>query len=271
MAIDDPRSDAAPGAFVGFQTYADGTPRAFDAAVDAGPPAAAWVDDPARREPAMSQRRGARTIVAVSVAVLAAFGGGYLLARSDPPSPPARPVSEAAAMAAARPMNVQVAEVAPPPLTTNGAKLEVLPRESGPVVAREPAPRPLAAMAPPPPRIQAEAPPTRDAAEITPTPLTSSVQVAPSVARASYDCADAPSPARAMVCRDGGLARMDQRMKQAYAAALAAGAPQDDLAADQEDWLAVREEAARYSRRAVADIYRQRIDELDAMRERPWR
>jgi uncharacterized protein len=68
-----------------------------------------------------------------------------------------------------------------------------------------------------------------------------------------------------MVCRDPGLAAMDRSMKQAYAAAVAAGAPTDELAADQEDWLEVREEAATYSRRAVADIYRQRIDELDAM------
>jgi uncharacterized protein len=34
---------------------------------------------------------------------------------------------------------------------------------------------------------------------------------------------------------------------------------------EQDDWLAIRESAARYSRSAVADVYRQRIRELNAM------
>ena len=108
--------------------------------------------------------------------------------------------------------------------------------------------------------------PTRYTATTAPPPS----EPSPAVRRRSYDCADQPSAARAMVCRDAGLARMDQRMKQAYAAALAAGVPEEELAAEQEDWLSIREEAARYSRRSVANIYRQRIDELESMSERSW-
>jgi uncharacterized protein YecT (DUF1311 family) len=167
-------------------------------------------------------------------------------------------------MAAAQPMNVEVAAATPPPApaVSGGAKLEVLPRSTEPAapfiprplpsVPRE-APRLAIAPAAPAPREVAQAPVASDA-----------VAVAPPV-RASFDCRDAPTRARAMVCRDAGLAAMDRRMKQAYAAAVASGASRDDLAADQEDWLNVREDAATYSRRAVADIYHQRIDELDAI------
>ena len=65
-----------------------------------------------------------------------------------------------------------------------------------------------------------------------------------------------------MLFRSMRLAALDRQMKQAYAAALAAGASPDALAADQDDWLDVREDAARQSRWAVASVYRQRIDEL---------
>lgn len=66
-----------------------------------------------------------------------------------------------------------------------------------------------------------------------------------------------------MVCADRRLARLDQRMKRAYEAALAAGASPGRLRRDQEEWLDVREDAAAHSRAAVADIYRQRIEELE--------
>ncbi len=208
-----------------------------------------------------------------SAAVLAAFAGGYLVARTDPPisGNAASNGSEAAAMAAARPMNVQVAQVAPMPIPSVGTdKLEVLPRDTGdrPALVRAPTPPRVApATTPgPAPPAKAEPPPGQDAAATAPAPSGPT----PTARRASYDCADAPSPARAMVCRDAGLARMDQRMKQAYAEALAAGVPEEELAAEQEDWMSIREEAARYSRRSVANIYRQRIEELEWMSERSW-
>jgi uncharacterized protein len=65
-----------------------------------------------------------------------------------------------------------------------------------------------------------------------------------------------------MVCADMRLAAADQRMKEAYAAALAAGAPYRRLAREQEDWLELREDAAHVSRGAVLSAYRQRTREL---------
>ncbi|WP_293355942.1 lysozyme inhibitor LprI family protein [Phenylobacterium sp.] len=272
------------GSAPGFQSYADDTPREFEVRPGRDPEPRSW-DEPLRVRPGAptdlpSERRAtAWPKLAVAAAVLAAFGGGFLLARTDGPTPAARrPVSESAALAAARPMNVEVAEVAPlrvPPPSAS-AKLEVLPRAQGAPSPRLPpqapaspreaqvlpiTPRPAPLPLPPAPsaaREIAEAPVPRDAAAVEP-------------ARVSFDCRDAPSLAREMVCGDAGLAAMDRRMKRAYAAAVAAGARQDELAADQADWLDIREEAARRSRRSVANIYRQRIDELQAMAERDWR
>jgi uncharacterized protein YecT (DUF1311 family) len=294
MPTDEPKGGGPPDAFLGFEHYADDTPRSPEApfarepeprswaAADAwGEPLTFHAAEPA--EPAPERGRSAWPMAAVGVAVLAAFGGGYLLARSDGPPPTAtapRPVTEAAAMAAAEPMNLEVAKPTPipvPPLSST-AKLEVLPANPGPVASLAPRPlpplreSPLLRIAPAPPVVQAPAQPPpapREVAEAAPPRDAAAVEPAP--VRTSFDCRDAPTPARAMVCRDGGLAAMDRRMKQAYAAALASGAPEEELAADQRDWLAIREEAARYSRRSVANIYRQRIDELEAMSDRSWR
>lgn len=283
MPTDDPKGDATPGPFVGFQTYADDTPRDFEAEPRGPrppPEPRSWevappLEPAAGRETTLEPRRRAPwPMLAVGVAVLAAFGGGFLLAQSDAPQAGVkRPVSEAAAMAAAQPMNVEVAAAEPitAPETPRGAKLDVLPPSTPPTgftpramapAQRETPTLDIAPVAPtPPPRAAqapeaAEAPFPRDAVAVAPAP------------RTSFDCRDAPTRARAMVCRDAGLAAMDRRMKQAYAAAVASGASRYDLAADQEDWLDVREEAAAYSRRAVADIYRQRIDELEAIAAR---
>jgi uncharacterized protein len=68
-----------------------------------------------------------------------------------------------------------------------------------------------------------------------------------------------------MVCSDPDLAAQDREMARAYRRALAAGVSPAALRADQRDWLSIREDAARHSRRAVADIYRQRIDELNGI------
>lgn len=279
MPTDDPKGVETPGPFVGFQTYADDTPRDFEAeprGTGREPERRSWEVAPVI-EPAPApetapepRRRALWPKMAVGAAVLAAFGGGFLLARSDPP--PAgmeRPGSEAAAMAAAQPMNVEVAaaEPIPAPKAPRGAKLEVLPPSTPPTaftprtIPSAPRDAPTLAIAPiapaPPQAVEAaEAPFPRDAVAVAPAPQT------------SFDCRDAPTRARAMVCRDAGLAAMDRRMKQAYAAAVASGASRYDLVADQEDWLDVREEAATYSRRAVADIYRQRIDELESIAAR---
>ena len=87
----------------------------------------------------------------------------------------------------------------------------------------------------------------------------------PAPVRPSFDCHDAQTPSQRMVCSDPRLAAADRRMSRAYAAALAAGGPHDQLDAEQADWLAIREDAARYSSRAVLNVYQQRTRELEAM------
>jgi uncharacterized protein YecT (DUF1311 family) len=81
----------------------------------------------------------------------------------------------------------------------------------------------------------------------------------------SFDCRYARSRAEDMVCADPGLAQADRALERSYERAVAFGVPQRMLRDEQDDWLAIRESAAHYSRRAVADVYRQRILELNAM------
>lgn len=280
MTASDGNADGNARRFHGFEAYADDTPRG------AGP-ADVYADDPwpepdeptagyGLSDDAPPPRR-ARWIVPGAVAAIGvalATGAGIYLGR-DQKEPPPEAATPAVAAPAEPQMNVQVASVAetlpPPPPASAAPKLEVLPRSAEgsvapPIVTRPappprialptarapavPGPAPASAPAPPPPREFAVGPTARDAVAVAPPP------------RESFDCGDAPTLATAMVCRDRGLANLDQRMKRAYVAALDAGAPSDFLRADQDDWLAVREEAAQISPQAVADIYRQRIGEL---------
>jgi len=100
------------------------------------------------------------------------------------------------------------------------------------------------------------------AARVAPPP-TLEQQAEPPASR----CARAGSLGAQVVCEDPALTRADRRMTEAYRRALRAGAPAADLREEQEDWLAIREDAARHSPDAVANIYRQRIDELEALAE----
>ena len=85
-------------------------------------------------------------------------------------------------------------------------------------------------------------------------------------ARAGFDCSGARSPAEAMVCGDPELAAADREMSRAYRRALQSGsAPAGAVRQDQRDFLDIREDAARHSRRALAQVYRQRIEELNAI------
>ncbi|MDP3852173.1 lysozyme inhibitor LprI family protein [Phenylobacterium sp.] len=93
------------------------------------------------------------------------------------------------------------------------------------------------------------------------------------VVRPSFDCRRARSPAEDMICADPDLAAADRRLARAFQRALQAGTPYDLLRAEQDDWLEIREDAARRSSRAVAAVYGQRIAELDAMADdagRDW-
>jgi uncharacterized protein YecT (DUF1311 family) len=86
------------------------------------------------------------------------------------------------------------------------------------------------------------------------------------VANASFDCRVAGSAGERMVCGDAELARTDRRLQRAYDRALASGAmPRRELREEQQDWLSIREQAARRSPEAVRSIYEQRIGELEAL------
>ena len=203
--------------------------------------------------------------------VLAAVALGWSATRRPdaPPSsePAAAPVP--AAPTAAPPLQLVVTDPPPPPpLPRTTERLEVLPRTPpGPPPARAPLAQAVIPVAPAPGVVVAARPPDplpEAAPSVAETAREANAVAAPAPRR--FDaCDDAPTRAMAMVCQDLRLAEADRRMERAYRAALAAGVPEHALAEDQADWLEVREDAARVSRRAVADIYQQRTRELQAM------
>ena len=80
---------------------------------------------------------------------------------------------------------------------------------------------------------------------------------------ASFDCATARPGAEEMVCEDPALAAADRRLARAYERAMRSGADPEDLRQEQRDWTAIREDAALNSPRALAQVYDQRIEELN--------
>ena len=171
-----------------------------------------------------------------------------LMARSQPAPAPAAP------SAASGTVPIEVVEMKPEPLPEPVGKLEVLPEDmarAAEVAARSPPPRP----------------------RVEPEPLLNfaderemAVAVRPRAgADPSFNCGYARTDSEYLVCGDRELARLDRRLARAFDRALRAGVPFDDLRAEQDDWLAIREDAARHSPGAVASVYRQRIQELDAL------
>lgn len=167
---------------------------------------------------------------------------------------------------------IEVTRPPPPePLRSDG-KLEVLSPDQAAAarVAQAPAPSyaPPYVPAPPPPLPEAQARLAPPAAQMTtPTPAVRQAQpiAVPPARSGAGDCAGARSQAESMVCGDPDLAAADRELNRAYRRALQSGAaPPGAIRADQRDWLAIREEAARHSRRALASVYQQRIDELNA-------
>jgi uncharacterized protein len=80
----------------------------------------------------------------------------------------------------------------------------------------------------------------------------------------SFDCAKAESEAETMVCADHGLAALDNRLAEVYAAELAKPAAAKDLAARQRGWVKGRDECwkADDKKLCVEEEYRTRIAEL---------
>lgn len=258
MPADEARGDATMPS-IGFITNADDTLRADgrDPLLDEPmEPFFGHDDDDLRVEPPPPARRPPPwplIIGGAALAVLLAVAAGRLMApgvhpEAPPPAPPAR----------ADDMTVTVDPVAapapPPPRDAKAPLLEVLAPEHIP---------------PPAPRKVAAAPARFVDTSVSP-PASAQVRTPEPVDTAS-PCAEAGSVAEQMICEDPGVAAADRRMNRAYAAALAAGVPRDDLRADQDDWLQAREDAAVQSRRAMMQAYRERIGELEALAGPPPR
>ena len=80
----------------------------------------------------------------------------------------------------------------------------------------------------------------------------------------SFDCAKAESEAENMVCTDYGLAALDNRLAEVYAAELATPGASKELAASQRGWVKGRDECwkADDKKLCVEEEYRTRIAEL---------
>jgi uncharacterized protein YecT (DUF1311 family) len=159
---------------------------------------------------------------------------------------------------AARPNLVQPASKPAPMQPVARASTETLDIEiNKPVIL--PAPKPTGRLEVLPPDLARSAP-RRVAAS-------AQVEARPDADPAS-DCRALGSAAEQLVCEDPALSRADWRLQQAYDRALRSGAmPARDLRDEQQDWMAIREDAARRSPFAVRRLYEQRIEELNALVE----
>ena len=138
------------------------------------------------------------------------------------------------------------------------------------------APPPRAAALPPPstamiPQLAAmlepAVAPAAAAPQATPLRIARAEGPAPRAApaRPVRGCSSTGSRADYAVCADPELAAVDLEMRHAYQRALDSGAPQKSLRASQEDWLIVSEVAADRSTADLANAYRRRIVELNAL------
>lgn len=175
-----------------------------------------------------------------------------LSAIASPKPAPMRPAPAQAQQQAGAQMQVMVLPPAPAPVVTparDAARLEVLPADQ----RRGASPTRLAAVAP---VLQVQAPAR---------PMAVQAVAADASAVERDECRGARSPAEIMVCGDPDLSRADRRLSRAFRAAAQSGVPLGQLRAEQGDWLDIREDAAERSPRAVAQVYEQRIEELEAM------
>ena len=88
-------------------------------------------------------------------------------------------------------------------------------------------------------------------------------QTQPMARGPSFDCARSASAAEELVCNDETLAAQDRRLASAWRRAMDSGIPMHRLRRQQQRWLDAREDAARHAPEEVADLYDQRIQELD--------
>lgn len=220
---------------------------------------------PPRQRSERAKRRRTRLLIGGLVALPLGAALGYL-ARLDPETfRTAGPVAAVPGM----PLVVEVrrseatAMAAPTPVTQSPET----PLPNSPDFALPPPPPPLPPLPPPRRQITAAPPPVLEGARVTPEarPPRPSVQgVSP-----SFNCRFAQSSAEQMVCGDPELAAADRRLANAFEQAIAAGVSRRALRGEQDDWLQIREDAARESPRAVRQVYEQRIAELLAIARDP--
>lgn len=206
------------------------------------------------QETVTTPRRRAYVLPVVGAALLclAGLGLGFaarpkLAAISAPGPAPMQPAPQLAAAQADPQMQVTVSPPTPAPAAPRGGRLEVLPPDQRFAAART-------VVAAPAPRLLPVGP-------VAAKP----VAVDASAVERTEACQGASTAAEVMVCNDPDLARADRRLNRAYRAAARSGVPLGQLRAEQDDWLEIREDAAERSPRAVAQVYDQRIEELEAM------
>ena len=200
--------------------------------------------------PPRPPRRPSRNLLIGGIAAAVAAGLAFgLLARPDlGHDTAAREPMKPAERAVADRFEIEVNAPRMDPVPKATGKLEVLSPDLARAAAEREPPPPAQpeVVAPPPPRYASlEGPPPRP----------------------SFDCRYVRSRAEEMVCGDPELAAADRHLARAYSRAVAAGVPQRELRAEQADWLAIRDDAARHSYGAVASVYEQRIGELEALAE----
>lgn len=215
--------------------------------------------DPVTPAPSGS-RRGLIMAGSAGACVLALILGVGLASRqASPPSEPAEFGPH---------MKVVVAPERPTPLAPPveaSERLDVLSpatlaaASSPPGLENRPAAQvPRLAVAPPTsaPVAQAAPPPTRELAINPPAQAGGGL---------AAHCGAPRSRAEDMVCADPELLVADHRMARAFRAAARSGVDVRQLRDEQDDWLDIREDAASRSPRAVAQIYDQRIEELESI------
>ena len=198
--------------------------------------------------PDASPRLGRKALIGgVAVACVVGLGLGFL-ARPQLVTNSSKPVATLpAAKTAEQQMALEMAQPPPEAPALKSSPLEVMsPEQAQAAAANTP---------PPSPQIVDVGVPAADVSEPEPA----------SREQASFDCRRAASYAEEMVCSDPALAAADRHLARAFQRAVRLGVPYDLLQSEQNTWMMVRVEAARRSPRAVAAIYDQRIEQLNAM------
>lgn len=201
----------------------------------------------------------------------------------------------AAAERSAPPVPIEVNRPPPQAAPTSNGKLEVLSpdqaaqarAQSAAAYPATPAPSYVPAAPPPLPSVSGPsyAPSPRAPSAPAPSlgyrepPPAPAVRAAPSLpvepprmaqaqpqAQPAFNCAGGRTLSEALVCGDPEIASIDREMSRAYRRALQSGsAPPGQIRSDQRDWLNIREDAAHRGRRALMQVYQQRLQELNQL------